>query len=149
MRRPLSRRVVRRARDRRLIVFGSKPFLRTFFLLCGLGHLVVGIAGAACPRWFFDAVPPWPPLHVGQIQIAGVFDLSMATAFLVAATDVQRYAGLVILVGVVGEGGHALVRIGHVIAGDNPPADLVLPSVMVAVAVILAIGGIQRRAQRS
>jgi hypothetical protein len=129
-------------------VFGREPFLKIFFVLWGLGHLVVGIAGAACPRWFFGTVPPWPPLHVGQIQIAGIFDLSMATAFLAGATDVRRYAGLVIPVGVVAEGGHALVRIGHVIAGDNPPADLALPSLMVAVAVILVIGGIQRRAER-
>ena len=128
-------------------MFGREPFLRTFFLLWGLGHLIVGIAGAVWPRWFFSAVPPWPPLHVGQIQIAGVFDLSMATAFLVAALDVQRYADLIIPVGIVAEAGHALVRIGHVIAGDNPPADLVLPAVMLAVAVLLAIAGMQRRAQ--
>jgi len=32
-----------------------------------------------------------------------------------------------------------------VIAGDNPPADLVLPSLMVAVAVILAAAGARRR----
>jgi hypothetical protein len=62
---------------------------------------------------------------------------------------VRRYAALVIPVGVVAEGGHALVRIGHVIAGDNPIADLVLPSVMMAVAVILAIAGIQRGAHPS
>ena len=130
-------------------MFGRDPFLRIFFLLWGAGHLIVGIAGAACPRWFFGAVPPWPPLHVGQIQIGGVFDLAMATAFLVPATDVRRYAALVIPVGVVAEGGHALVRIGHVIAGDNPIADLVLPSVMMAVAVILAIAGIQRSAHPS
>jgi hypothetical protein len=129
-------------------VFGREAFLRTFFLLWGLGHLIVGVAGAAWPRWFFSAVPPWPPLHVGQVQIAGVFDLSMATAFLAAAMDVQRYADLIIPVGIVAEGGHALVRIGHVITGDNPPADLVLPTVMISVAVILAIAGIQRRARR-
>jgi uncharacterized membrane protein len=129
-------------------VLAREPFLKTFFVLWGLGHLVVGIAGTMFPRWFFGAVPPWPPLHIGQIQIAGIFDLSMATVFLGAATDVQRYADLVIPVGVVAEGGHALVRIGHVIAGDNPPADLVLPSVMVAVAVILALARIQRRAER-
>ena len=128
-------------------MFGSDRFLRSFFILWGLCHLIVGIAGTAFPRWFFSAVPPWPPLHVGQIQIAGIFDLSMATAFLAAARDVRRYAALIIPVGVVAEGGHALVRIGHVITGDNPPADLVLPSVMVAVAVMLAIGAIQRRAQ--
>ena len=102
----------------------------------------------AFPRWFFSAAPPWPPLHVGQIQIAGVFDLSMATAFLVAATDVRRYARIIIPVGVVAEGGHAMVRIGHVIAGDNPPADLVLPGLMVTVAAILAVAGAQRSSER-
>ena len=129
-------------------MLGREPFLRIFFVLWGLGHLIVGVAGTAFPRWFFAAVPPWPPLHVGQVQIAGIFDLSMATAFLGAATDVHRYAGLLIPVGVVAEGGHALVRIGHVLAGDNPPADLVLPSLMAAVAVVLAIAGMQRRAER-
>ena len=126
-------------------MFAREPFLRVLFVLWGLGHLAVGIAGVAFPRSFFSAVPPWPPLHVGQIQIAGVFDLSMATVFLVAATDVRRYAPIIIPVGVVAEGGHALVRIGHVIAGDNPPADLFLPSLMVAVAVILAAAGARRR----
>ncbi len=130
-------------------MLGREPFLRVFFLLWGLGHLIVGIAGTAFPRWFFVAVPPWPPLHVGQIQIAGIFDLSMGVAFLGGAIDVDRYAGLLIPVGVVAEGGHALVRIGHVIAGDNPPADLALPSVMVAVVVILAIAGIQRRGEHA
>jgi hypothetical protein len=123
--------------------------LRTFFLVWGFGHLVVGIAGTVFPRWFFSVAPPWPPLHVGQVQIAGIFDLSMAVAFLGGATDVDRYAGLVIPVGVVAEGGHALVRIGHVIAGDNPPADLVLPGVMVAVTAVLAIAGVQRRAEHA
>ena len=120
-------------------------FLRVFFALCGLGHLIIGIAGAAFPRWFFNSVPLWPPLHVGQIQIAGVFDLSMAAALLIAATDVERYASLVIPVGVVAEAGHASVRIGHVIAGDNPPADLVLPSFMLLAAAILLAAGLQRR----
>ncbi len=129
-------------------MFGREPFLRIFFVLLGLGHLVVGIAGVALPRWFFSAAPPWPPLHVGQIQIAGVFDLSMATAFLAAATDVQRYAAIIIPVGVVAEGGHALVRIGHVVAGDNPPADLVLPGVMLAVAVLLLVADHQRRGEQ-
>ena len=129
-------------------MLGRAPFLRTLFGLWGLGHLVVGVLGTAWPRWFFAAVPPWPPLHVGQIQIGGIFDLAMATAFLIAATDVGRYANLMIPVGIVAEGGHALVRIGHVVAGDNPPADLVLPSLMAVVAVVLAIGGIQRRTER-
>ena len=130
-------------------MLGRAPFLRTLFALCGLGHLIVGILGTAWPRWFFAAAPPWPPLHIGQIQIGGIFDLAMATAFLIAGTDVQRYAGLMTPVGVVAEGGHALVRIGHVIAGDNPPADLFLPSLMATVAIVLAIAGVQRRAGRA
>ena len=128
-------------------MFGREPFLKGFFSLWGLGHLVAGVAGTAFPMWFYGVLPPWPPLHVGQMQIAGIFDLAMATAFLVAATDVRRYAGLVIPTGIVAEAGHALVRIGHVIAGDNPPADLVLPSIMMAVAVLLAVAQIQRRAR--
>ena len=98
--------------------------LRLLFAVWGVAHLAFGIAGAAFPRWFFGAVPPWPPLHVGQIQIAGIFDLAMATAFLMAAADVARYAPLMIAVGIVAEWGHALVRIGHIVAGDDPPADL-------------------------
>ena len=128
-------------------IIAKDSFLRVFVALWGLGHLVFGIAGAAFPRWFFGSVPPWPPLHVGQLQIAGVFDLSMATAFLIATSDVQRYASLIIPVGVVAEAGHALVRIGHVIAGDNPRTDLVVPSLMVLVAVVLAAAGYQRRAR--
>jgi PhnB protein len=119
--------------------------LRALFVAWGVGHLVFGVAGAAFPRWFFAALPPWPPLHVGQIQIAGVFDLAMATAFLVAATDVDRYAALVIPVGVVAEGGHALVRIGHVLAGDDPAGDLLVPGLMLLFAVVLAVAGVRRR----
>src|SRR5436309_4276903 len=79
----------------------SDRSLRLLFVVWGVAHLAFGIAGAAFPRWFFGAVPPWPPLHVGQIQIAGIFDLAMATAFLIAATDVARYAPLMIAAGVV------------------------------------------------
>ena len=129
-------------------MIAKDSFLRVFLALLGLGHLIFGIAGAALPQWFFSSVPPWPPLHVGQIQIAGIFDLSMATAFLIAASDVQRHASLIIPVGVVAEAGHALVRIGHVIAGDNPCDDLVLPSLMLLVAAILAATGFQRWARR-
>jgi hypothetical protein len=111
----------------------------------GLAHLAFGIAGLAFARRFFAAVPPWPPLHVGQIQIAGIFDLAMAVLFLGALTDLDRYLPLVIPVGVVAEVGHACVRIGHVIAGDNPPDDLLAPSVMLAFGLSLAVIGLKRR----
>jgi hypothetical protein len=123
-------------------------FLRALFVVWGLGHLAIGVIGTAFPRWFFASAPPWPPLHVGQIQIGGVFDLAMATAFLVGATDVGRYTSLVLPVGVVAEVGHALVRIGHVIAGDDPRGDLLLPSLMLLVGAILAIAGVRRRGRR-
>src|SRR6266566_8973360 len=66
----------------------SDRSLRLLFAVCGVAHLAFGTAGVVFPRWFFGVLPPWPPLHVGQIQIAGIFDLAMATAFLIAATDV-------------------------------------------------------------
>jgi hypothetical protein len=109
--------------------------LRRFFLAAGVAHLLFGIAGVAYPRWFFATVPPWPPLHVGQIQIGGVFDLALATGFLVAARDVGRYAGVMLPVGVVAEWGHAAVRIGHIVAGDNPAGDWPGPLAM------LVLGG--------
>jgi hypothetical protein len=107
------------------------------------------VIGTAFPRWFFRSAPPWPPLHVGQIQIGGVFDLAMATVFLIGATDVGRYASLVLPVGVVAEVGHALVRIGHVVAGDNPREDLVLPSLMLLVGAILVTAAVRRRRRLS
>jgi hypothetical protein len=110
--------------------------LRSVLVLGGLAHLAVGGAGVAFPRWFFNAAPAWPPLHVGQIQIAGVFDLAMAALFLGAARELGRYLPLAVLVGVVAEWGHASVRVGHIFAGDNPAADLLLPSLM------LVFGGI-------
>ena len=122
----------------------SDKLLRLLFAASGLAHLAFGVAGAAFPRWFFGAVPPWPPLHVGQLQIAGIFDLAMATAFLIAASDVTRYASLMIAVGIVAEWGHALVRIGHIAAGDNPPADLVAPLFMLTFGAILAVAGAER-----
>src|SRR5713101_1581937 len=112
-------------------------YLRVLIWLFGAAHLLFGVAGVAFPRWFFEAVPPWPPLHVGQIQIAGVFDLALATLFLGATTDLERYAPLVLWVGGVADLGHALVRIGHVVAGDNPPDDLLAPSFMLLFGLIL------------
>lgn len=120
--------------------------MKGLFLCWGVAHLLVGIAGTALPRWFFGVVPPWPPLHVGQIQIAGIFDLAMATAFLLAATDVDRYAPLMSPVGVVAEGGHALVRIAHMILGDNPPDDLIPSTFMAAFAVYLLAASVRLRA---
>jgi hypothetical protein len=105
----------------------------------GLIHLSIGFAGLAFPRWFFHATPPWPPMHVGQIQIAGVFDLALCALFLGAARDLERYLPLAVLVGVVAELGHALVRIGHIVAGSNPASDLVLPLLMLAFALILVV----------
>ena len=122
----------------------SDRLLRLLFAVWGVAHLAYGVAGAAFPRWFFGAVPPWPPFHVGQIQIAGIFDLAMATAFLLAASDVIRYASLMIAVGIVAEWGHALVRIGHIVAGDNPPADLVAPLLMLTFGAVLAVAGAER-----
>lgn len=109
--------------------------------------MAFGVAGVAFPRWFFAAVPPWPPLHVGQIQIAGIFDLALAVLFLGALTDLDRYLPLVIPVGVVAEVGHAGVRIAHVIAGDNPRDDLLAPSMMLLFGVVLAVVGVSRRSR--
>jgi hypothetical protein len=110
----------------------------------GLIHLAIGFAGLAFPRWFFHAAPPWPPIHVGQIQIAGVFDLALAALFLGAARDLERYFPLAVLVGVVAETGHALVRIGHIVGGSNPASDLVLPLLMLSFAAILVLAGFCR-----
>ncbi len=120
-------------------------FLRVLLWCFGVAHLAFGVAGVAFPTWFYQHVPPWPPLHIGQIQIAGVFDLALAALFLGAATNVLRYLPLVIPVGVVAECGHALVRIGHVIAGDNPPDDLLAPAFMLAFGLVLAAVGIRAR----
>lgn len=107
--------------------------------LFGVAHLAFGIAGVGFPNWFYGAVPPWPPLHVGQIQIAGVFDLSLAVLFLGAAVDPRRYLPVAGLAGTVAELGHAAVRIGHVAAGDNPPADLLAPLCMLTFGVYLLL----------
>ncbi len=56
-------------------------YLTTLLSFFGVAHFAFGVAGIAFPRWFYATVPPWPPLHVGQIQIAGVFDLAMAVLF--------------------------------------------------------------------
>ena len=98
------------------------------------------------PRWFYATVPPWPPLHVGQIQIAGIFDLTLAVLFVVAATDIDRYLPIVAPTGPVAECGHALVRIAHIVAGDNQPADLLAPSFMLAFgSVLLGVGVVATR----
>lgn len=112
-------------------------YLRALIWLFGAAHLLFGVAGVAFPRWLFESVPPWPPLHVGQIQIAGVFDLALATLFLGATRDFDRYGPLVVAVGVVAECGHALVRLGHISAGDDPLADLVPPTLMLLFGLIL------------
>ena len=112
---------------------------RLLFLVFGIAHLLFGIAGFVFPRWFYGAVPPWPPLHVGQIQIAGVFDLSLAAMFLGAAKDPGRYLPVVAPAGAVAELGHAAVRIGHIAVGDNAPADLLAPSCMVAFGAYLLV----------
>jgi hypothetical protein len=117
---------------------------RLLLWLFGVAHLGFGIAGLAFPRWFFAAVPPWPPLHVGQIQIAGIFDLTLAALFLGAALDPVRYLPVVVPAGVVAECGHALVRIGHVVAGDNPPADLVAPGAMLTFGLYLFAVGVRQ-----
>jgi hypothetical protein len=109
----------------------------------GVIHLIIGVIGVACPRWFFNTVPPWPPLHVGQIQIGGIFDLMLAALFLGSATDVRRYLPLTVGTGVVAEWGHATVRIGHIIGGSNPPADLVLPILMLLYGSLLAAFGVR------
>ena len=68
-----------------------RRYLNILLRFSGVVHLAFGVAGTVFPRWFYATVPPWPPLHVGQIQIAGVFDLALAVLFLAAATDLDRY----------------------------------------------------------
>ena len=84
-------------------------------------------------------------LGVGQIQIAGVFDLALAALFLGASRDLERYLPLAVLVAVVAELGHALVRIGHILVGSNPASDLVLPLLMLSFAVLLVLAGLRHR----
>jgi hypothetical protein len=62
--------------------------------------------------------------------------------FLTAATDVDRYLPIVVPVGAVAECGHALVRLGHVIVGDNPPDDLLAPLFMLLFGLVLLAVGI-------
>jgi hypothetical protein len=110
----------------------------------GIAHLAFGIAGLMFPRWFYAALPPWPPLHIGQLQIAGVFDVSLAILFLGGARDPRRYLPVVAPTGAAAELGHAAVRIGHIVAGDNSPADFVGPSAMLAFGVYLIVLTIRR-----
>jgi hypothetical protein len=112
-------------------------YLNILLWFSGVVHLAFGVAGTVFPRWFYATVPPWSPLHVGQIQIAGVFDLALAVLFSAAATDLDRYLPIVIPVGVVAECGHALVRISHVMAGDNPRDDLLAPTLMLLFGLVL------------
>jgi uncharacterized membrane protein len=122
-------------------------YLKTLLWFFGVAHVAFGVAGTVFPRWFYATVPPWPPLHVGQIQIAGVFDLALAILFFAAATDLDRYLPIVIPVGVVAECGHALVRIGHVMAGDNPRDDLLAPTFMLLFGIVLLGVGLAARRQ--
>jgi len=121
--------------------------MRVLFVAGAIAHFAIGVCALAAPRWFFDTVPPWPPLHVGQIQIAAIFDLAMATLFSWAATNPPRFGAIAIAVGVVAEWGHAAVRIGHVVRGDNPTTDLFLPLVMLVFGAILLTVGIRSRLQ--
>ena len=114
-----------------------KRYLNGMLWFFAIAHLAFGVAGSVFPRWFYQTVPPWPPLHVGQIQIAGVFDLALAVFYVVAATDLDRYLPIVVPVGVVAECGHALVRIGHVMSGDNPRDDLLAPTFMLVFGLVL------------
>ncbi len=110
---------------------------RVLLGIFGVAHLAFGIAGLVLPQSFYAALPPWPPLHVGQIQIAGVFDLSLAILFLGGAWDPRRFLPIVAPTGAVAELGHAGVRIGHIIAGNDPPADVLPPVCMLAFGVYL------------
>jgi hypothetical protein len=56
---------------------------------------------------------------------------------------------VVVSVGVVAELGHALVRIGHVVAGDNLPDDLIAPTFMLLFGFFLAAVGGRSWAQAS
>lgn len=119
--------------------------LHSLLLVAGFLHLVIGLAGVGFPRWFFELAPLWPPMHVGQIQIAGVFDLALAVLFLGTARNLERYLPLAVAVGVVAEWGHGLVRIGHILAGSNPSSDMFLPVLMLVFGGILGFAGVRNR----
>jgi len=124
-------------------------YLRLLLRSFAIGHLLFGFVAVIAPRWFYESVPPWPPLHVGQIQIAGVFDLALAVLFFVGANNLDRYLPVVVSVGAVAELGHAFVRICHVVAGDNPPNDLLAPTFMLLFGLLLAAVGGRAWAQAS
>ena len=125
----------------------SQAHVKLLLVAAGLVHCAIGVVALVSPRWFFASAPPWPPLHVGQIQIAAVFDLSLAALFLVAARDVPRFLPIATIVGVVAEWGHAAVRVGHIVLGSNPADDLFLPILMLAFGAILCAVGIGCRAE--
>jgi hypothetical protein len=120
-----------------LVAQFSEVHLKRLLAAAGIAHGTIGAVALVSPRWFFASAPPWPPLHVGQIQIAAVFDLSLAALFLVAAYDVLRFLPIATLVGVVAEWGHAAVRVGHIVLGSNPASDLFLPALMFLFGAIL------------
>jgi len=46
--------------------------------------------------------------------------------------------------------GHGLIRMGHVVAGDNPPGDLLVPTVMLLFGMfLLATGPLAREGGRA
>jgi len=71
--------------------------------------------------------------------------LQRRAALAATVSDIDRYLPIVVPVGVVAECGHALVRMGHVAAGDNPPGDLVAPTVMLLFGMFLLVTGMVAR----
>src|SRR5262245_31815819 len=99
-----------------------KGVLKAALWCAAVAHLAFGVAGAVFPRWFYSVVPPWPPPSRTSIAIC-------PSSFRSASSEC----------------GHALVRMGHVAAGDNPPGDLVAPTVMLLFGMFLLVTGMVAR----
>jgi hypothetical protein len=83
--------------------------LRAVLVAYALGHVVTATMFLVWPSYFLEgtgARPPWPlsllqfgswpPTHAGFLVILGMYDLAVAFALLLAASNPARHAGIVV-----------------------------------------------------
>lgn len=124
--------------------------LRLVLVLYALGHLTTATIFLFWPAYFLEGagpVPPWPasllqfgtwgPTHQGFMAVLAIYDIAVAVALLIAASNPLRHVGVVVFALVLWTL-HGAAHAALILWKDSPPSYVwVVAELWIGVALLL------------